>query len=144
MFDICDVCAGGSSNEARLLLLPLPFPLTSPYHSYSISVSIILTPSHTRLATHSFPLTTVDSNNNEVSGKLLEILLEGMVPSLADSPPTPLSLLALNTLAMHAKIRLLICQFYEKLFSPGHLCTLILAPSHKVDGQGEGTFGESG
>ncbi len=51
-------------------------------------------------------LSPADSNNIEVSSKLLDVLLTSMLPS-GDREATPISLWALNTLAMHAKIRLM-------------------------------------
>ena len=65
---------------------------------------------------------SVDSNHNEVAGKLLKVMLDSMVPSHSPSPepgsthsgsspvkttPQPISLETLNSLAMHAKIRLM-------------------------------------
>ncbi|XP_064390219.1 mediator of RNA polymerase II transcription subunit 23-like [Halichondria panicea] len=51
-------------------------------------------------------LLNIYSNNIEVSSKLLDVLLTSMLPS-GDREATPISLWALNTLAMHAKIRLM-------------------------------------
>ena len=75
------------------------------------------------LLLHTYP-PPPDSNNNEISAKLLKIMLEAMLPPqntlLTSSETTPLSspaesaelsvplsLHTLNSLAMHAKIRLM-------------------------------------
>ncbi len=66
------------------------------------------TQSHIRVHTYIYISTftqTVDSNNQEITEKLLNILLEGMLPHGPDTTPSPLPLQALNTLTMHAKIR---------------------------------------
>lgn len=52
-------------------------------------------------------LLNIYSNNPEISSQLLNILLQALVGSPPDSTPLPLPLPALNTLAMHAKIRLM-------------------------------------
>lgn len=56
-------------------------------------------------------LSQADSNNNEVSNRLLAIMLEAMVPPATASQErgeaTPIPLRALNLIAMHPKIRLM-------------------------------------
>ena len=80
----------------------------------------ILHPLITLTILHSYvSCSHVDSNNNEVSGKLLKVMLDSMIPGHTPSPetgsaqsagkttPLPISLQILNSLAMHAKIRLM-------------------------------------
>ena len=86
---------------------PPPASNLTSDHTVALLLSVCESSFPHQLLILSSSLLPADSNNNEVSSKLLNIIIDAVAPSTAGLNPDlcVLPLQSLSTIAMHAKIR---------------------------------------